>query len=252
MSRPRSGGPGVQGGGAPRSREGGSLGAERVAGAELWMCAPGLMRVCPAPGHTRFPADTPSHGVPLERSETQRYRLADLAANVSKRSRRLVHLRFPVARVTPVLAGSASLRLGVCSRGCTRVPGGRRGDQCSPRPHPDGGLPESAGPPQPGGGGPGREPTALTRAAGAAGAAGHLGGDHFPDDAAPRGSSGNWPSRPRRPGPRGPLHRAQVPKNEREMQYLKGKQSLNHVHGPRAADRWTGFSHSRIAGACAQ
>lgn len=209
------------------------MGAERAAGAELWMCAPGLMCVpLPAPPPapvTRDSLQTPLvTGFPWSALRPQRYRLADLAANVSKRSRRLVHLRFPVARVTPVLAGSASLRLGVCSRGCTRVPGGRRGDQCSPRPHPDGGLPESVGPPQPGGGGPagacgphtrpGREPTALTRAAGAAG---HLGGDHFPDDAAPRGSSGNWPSRPRRPGPRGPLHRAQVPKNEREMQYLK-------------------------------
>lgn len=197
------------------------------------MCAPGLMCVppCPAP-ITRDSLQTPLvTGFPWSALRPQRYRLADLAANVSKRSRRLVHLRFPVARVTPVLAGSASLRLGVCSRGCTRVPGGRRGDQCSPRPHPDGGLPESVGPPQPGGGGPagacgphagpGREPTALTRAAGAAGAAGHLGGDHFPDDAAPRGSSGNWPSRPRRQGPRGPLHRAQVLKNEWEMQYLK-------------------------------
>lgn len=264
MSRPRSGGPGVQGGGAPRSREGGSLGAERVAGAELWMCAPGLMCVPPprpAP-ITRDSLQTPLvTGFPWSALRPQRYRLADLAANFSKRSRRLVHPRFPVARVTPVLAGSASLRLGVCSRGCTRVPGGvvtsvRQGRTLTVGSQKTWGRPSLGvgGQQEPAGRtpGPGREPTALTRAAGAAGAAGHLGGDHFPDDAAPRGSSGNWPSRPRRPGPRGPLHRAQVPKNEREMQYLKGKQSLNHVHGPRAADRWTGFSHSRIAGACAQ
>lgn len=169
-------------------------------------------------------------GFPWSALRPQRYRLADLTANVSKRSRRLVHLRFPVARVTPLLAGSASLRLGVCSRGCTRVPGGvvtsvRQGrtltvgsqETWGRRSLGVGGQQEPAGRTP----GPGREPTALTRAAGAAGAAGHLGGDHFPDDAAPRGSSGNWPSRPRRQGPRGPLHHAQVPKNEREMQYLK-------------------------------
>lgn len=78
----------------------------------------------PAPV-TRDSLQTPLvTGFPWSALRPQRYRLADLAANVSKRSRRLVHLRFPVARVTPVLAGSASLRLGVCSRGCTRVPGG--------------------------------------------------------------------------------------------------------------------------------
>lgn len=78
----------------------------------------------PAPV-TRDSLQTPLvTGFPWSALRPQRYRLADLAANVSKRSRRLVHLRFPVVRVTPLLAGSASLRLGVCSRGCTRVPGG--------------------------------------------------------------------------------------------------------------------------------
>lgn len=156
MSRPRSGGPGVQGGGAPRSREGGSLGAERAAGAELWMCAPGLMRVPPPPPrprHTRFPADTPSHGVPLERSETAALppcgprgkRFQTLAeAGSPAFPCRTRHPRVGWKRVT----AAGGLQQGVYSGAR------RRGDQCSPRPHPDGGLPGNVGPPQPGGGGP--------------------------------------------------------------------------------------------------
>lgn len=76
----------------------------------------------PRPRHMRFPADTPSHGVPLERSETQHYRLADLAANVSKRSRRLVHLRFPVARVTPMLAEARHCGWGSAAGGVLGCP----------------------------------------------------------------------------------------------------------------------------------